>query len=166
MISSALGRLEIRRLKRIGFKAITFLPLQMSHAEMVTLLSGSYLVPSSELESICGKLEDVMLQLHGYRTGMKLTLTLAPQTPEQAGATFMAQPNLGHFLEPPMLDTAAKEFKDRIAQDCLFLDVDLSRQDIPTSELPSFLKAALDEANTVAESAVLKLKSLRPKRGY
>jgi hypothetical protein len=166
MIGAALGRLDVKRLKRIGFKAVVFLPLQMTHAEMVALFFGSYFAPSSEFAEICGKPGDGLLQLHGSRAGMKLVLTLAPQTAEQAGTSFMTMPNLAQFLEPQLLDAGVKDFKERIAQECLHVDVDLHREDVAIGDVQSFLRTSLDQADTVVEAAVLKLKSLRSKRGY
>ena len=165
-ISETLGVLGVKRLRRISFKTTAFLPLQMSHAEMTTLFFGGFLAPSVELEGICGKPDDCLLQLHGHRAGMKLTLLLAPQTPDQAGGAVMAVQNLAQFLEPQMLDQGVKEFRDRVAQECLLVDVDLFRLDLAVGEVPSFIRSSLDEADKITDAAVSKLKSLRSKRGF
>lgn len=155
----------VKSLKRIGFKVSAFLLIGMSHKEICDLLPGSYLAPKMELEPVCGKLEDAWVQLHGGYKSLKLQLVIAPMTREQTSQQFMATPNLEQFLEPKYLDTGVKDFRDRLASDCFFLDVDVFRTDVPTNELLFFLKEALEGVEKVAENAVQRLKSMRPKRG-
>jgi hypothetical protein len=165
IIRVTLETLGVARLKRVGFQAQAFLPLGMSQREMADLMFGSYLLPAVELQDVCGKLEDVLVQLHGEREGMKLQLILAPMTADQAVQQFQLTPNLETFLEPKLFDMGLKEFKDRIAQDCFFVSADLSRADVPTTEVSLFSRTSLEAADTITGAAVQKLKSLRVKKG-
>jgi len=126
---------------------------------------GSYLVPAAELRDVCGTLEDVLVQLHGDHGDMKLQLVLAPMTADQAGKQFMATNNLESFLEPKLVDTGVKEFKDRIGTECFYVSADLSREDVSAAEISLFLKHALDAADLITEAAVQRLKSLQFKKG-
>jgi hypothetical protein len=131
---------------------------------MADLMFGSYLLPAAELQDVCGKLEDVLVQLHGDQEGMKLQLILAPMTADQAVQQFQAIPNLETFLEPKLFDVGLKEFKDRIAQDCFFVSADLSRADVPITEVSFFTRKSLEVADTIMGVAIQKLKSLPVKR--
>jgi hypothetical protein len=165
IIRQGLDRLGVARLKRIGFQTQAFLPIGMVQREMADLMFGSYLVPAEELREVCGKLEDVLVQLHGEREGMKLQLIVAPMTADQAVQQFQLFPNLENFLEPKYFDVGLKEFKDRIAQDCLLVLADLFRTDVTATEVTPFSRRSLDAADIITDAAVQKLKSLRLKKG-
>ncbi len=160
-----LQKLGVVRLKRIGFLTQALLALGMSHREMADLMFGSYLAPAEELREVCGKVEDMLVQLHGEEGNARVQLVAAPQTQEQAVQTLLSVSNLEVFLEPRLLDTAIKDFKDRIGTDCFYVQVDLSRSDIPDSEAATFMRQSLDAADRITERAVQKLKSLRIRRG-
>jgi hypothetical protein len=164
IIKATLDALEVAKMKRVGFQSQAYLPLGMSQRELADLMSGSYLLPAEELRDVCGKLEDVLVQLHGERDGMKLQLILAPMTGEQTTQQLQMTPNLESFLEPKLFDMGLKEFKDRIAQDCFYVAADLSRTEVPTTEVSLFSRKSLEAADTITEAAVQKLKSLRVKR--
>ena len=160
-----LQKLGISRLKRIGFASQVFLSLGMSHREMADLMFGSYLAPVPDLQEVCGKPNDVFVQLHGEQGNMKIQLNLAPMTEEQAATTFLSINNLEAFVEPKLIDSGVKDFKERIATDCFFVHVDLSRADAADSDVPHFLRQSLDAADKITDAAVQKLKSLRIRRG-
>ena len=164
LVRIVLEKVGVKSLKRVSFKISAYLLLGMSHAEMTDLFFGSFLLPAKELEIVCGKPDDAYVLLHGRQKNMKLHLTVNPMTVEQAAQQFMATPNLEHFLEPQFLDTGVKEFKDRLAAPCLFLDVDLFRNDCPVTDLPFFIKDSLEGAQQICEQAVLRLKSLKPRK--
>ncbi len=160
----ALDRMKIKTLKRVGFKVSSFLPLGLSHSEMADLIFGSYLLPAEELKDVCGKAEDALVQLHGAYKMMKLQLIVAPMSVEQASKQFLSMPNLEHFLEPKLLDTGVKEFGDRLKEACLYIDVDLARTDCEVADLHLFLKDSLEGTQSICEQAVLRFKSLKPKK--
>jgi hypothetical protein len=164
-VTLILQKLGISRLKRIGFLTRTFLSLGMSHREMADLMFGSYLALAQDFQEICGKPDDVLVQLHGEEGNMKLQLVVAPMTEDQAGKSFLSTENLEAFVEPKLIDTGVKDFKDRIATDCFFVQVDLFRTDVADSEVPLFLRQSFDGADRITEAAVQKLKSLRIRRG-
>ena len=164
LVRMALDKIGIKTVKRLGFKTVAFLPLGMSHAEMCDLVFGSFLLPASDLQDIANDPEDALVQIHGSYKNMKTVLVVAPMTVEQAARQFMATPNLEHFIEPKLLDTGAKEFRDRLDSDCFFVDVDMFRTDAQVSDLPFFLKDSLQGALHLSEQAVRRLRGLRPNR--
>ena len=155
-----LEKMAVRKLKRLGMKIDLFLPLQMSHEELVKLMFGTFFAPAQELESLCGKIDDGMVMLHGSRSGMKLVLQVAPVTAEQATNWLMAFPNLEHFLDPKLLDTGVKDFKDRIAEESVMLDIDLSRLNADLEDLPYFFSNVLKESEAIADEVTRMLKAL------
>jgi len=165
LFKTVVEKIGAKTLKRIGFKVQAFLPTGMSHAEMVDVMYGSFLPPAKEFESLCEKPEDALVQIHGTQGNMKLQLIVAPMNEEQAGLQVGMIPNLEHFLEPKFFDTGLKEFRDRVVGNCLLVDMDLYRQNIDYGELPSFVKESFAAADRVATATVLRLKSLRSKRG-
>ena len=164
VIKTALEKMDVEIIKHASFKLSSFLHLGMSHSEMAGLMFGAFLLPAPELEIVCEKLEDTLIQLHGTHKNMKNLLILAPMTIEHSIQQFLMIPNLEHFLEPKLLDTGIKEFRDRLSAPCFFVDVDLACTDCVVADVPRFLKDSLDGALHICEQAVLRLKSLKPKQ--
>lgn len=158
----ALSKMDVTRLTRLGFMVQVALPLEMTHYEICDLMFGSYLVDRTELSSIYGKVDDLLLQLHGSYNEMRSQTVIAPQTIEQSRANFLATPNLELFVEPKLLDTGVKEHYDRISRDCLNLRIDMSKKDVPANAVRSVLEDALDGAERVAEGTILRIKALKP----
>jgi hypothetical protein len=165
LFSKVLTKLGVQTLGRIGFKVWAFLNTKMSHAEMVALLQGAFLVQSTDLEPICGKLDDALLQLHGNRKDLKVTLILAPTNADQTNNWVANLLNLEHFLEPKFFDAGMKVFRDRVAGDCLVLDIDVFRQEVPVGQVAEFLQGSLTAANEISTACVERLKSLQPRKG-
>jgi hypothetical protein len=164
IFKAGLEKMGATQLKRAGFKVWAFVSTGMQHAEMVELMFGSFLVPAAELKETTGKIDDVLLQLHGDTRGMKAVTIIAPQTPEQATRQLLQTNNLESFLEEhKLLDHTVKELRDRLATDCLLFDIDLFREDITHIDFPLFLKDALEEADRIVTSCVLRLKDLGKK---
>jgi hypothetical protein len=160
VVRLALDKMAVQKLQRIGMKIQVFLSLKMSHEELVKLMFGTFFAPAQDLESLCGKIDDGLVQLHGTRGGMKLVVVVVPFTAEQATTWFMAFPNLEHFLEPKLLDTGVKDFKDRIAEDGLLLDIDLSRLNADPEDVPYFFTNVLQESEAIADGVTRMLKTL------
>lgn len=163
-LSIALSRMDVSRLKRVGFMVLSQLPLGMSHPEMCDLMFGSYLVDREELSPIYGNLDDVLLQLHGYYKGIRSQTTIAPQTESQASQAFLGIGNLESLIETKFLDTCIKDHHDRVARESLNLSIDLSKENVAVSALRSFLDDSLEGAERIAEGTVRRLKSLREER--
>jgi hypothetical protein len=160
VVRLALDKMAVQKLQRIGMKIQVFLSLKMSHEELVKLMFGTFFAAAEDLESLCGKIDDGLVQLHGTRGGMKLVVVVVPVTAEQATTWFMAFPNLEHFLEPKLLDTGVKDFKDRIAEDGLLLDIDLSRLNADPEDVPYFFTNVLQESEAIADGVTRMLKAL------
>jgi hypothetical protein len=160
-----LEKMGVQKLKRAGFKAQAFIPLDMTHAETCELMFGSFLVEAKELESICGKPEDLLVQLHGNYKGLKTQTIIAPVNAEQSAQSFIANGNLELLIEPRLFDTGLKDFRDRIAKDCLLVDSDLSRTDVTPDAIQAFAKDSLEAAGQIAEATVYRLKRMLTKRG-
>jgi hypothetical protein len=161
----ALEKMGVQKLKRMGFKTQAFIPVDMKHNEISDLMFGSFLVDPKELETICGKPDDVLVQLHGSYKGLKTQTVIAPVTAEQAATAFMANPNLELLLEPKLYDTGLKDFRDRIAMDCLIVDNDLSQTDVTPDAIQSFARDSLDVADKITEAAVYRLMRRQTKKG-
>ena len=54
VMSIAFSKMDVTRMKRLGFRVSIQLPFEMSHLEMCDLLFGSYLVQREELTAIYG----------------------------------------------------------------------------------------------------------------
>lgn len=165
LITEVLQKLGVAKLSRIGFLVHAYLPLGMTHAEMVDLMYGSFLAPKNDLTPFCGAAYDALADIYGERDQMKIQLTVAPMTSDQAGKQLMALNNLDAFVEPKLLDPGINEFKDRLATDCLFFSCDLFRTEVGVPEVASFLRRSLDEADSISASVVQFLKSLPNRKG-
>jgi hypothetical protein len=161
----ALEKMGVQKLKRMGFRTQAFIPVDMTHSEISELMFGSFLVEPKELETICGKPDDVLVQLHGTYKGLKTQTVIAPVTAEQAAKCFMANPNLEQLLEPRLYDTGLKDFRDRIAKDCLIVDNDLSQTDVTPDAIQAFARDSLDAADKITEATVYRLKRKQTKTG-
>jgi hypothetical protein len=155
---TALKALGVDSLKRIGFKVVSFIPLQMSHAEMSQLMFGSYLMPSAELEQVFAEPTDPLLQVTGKQAGLDYQLVLTPTNRRQTSEGFLSMPNLELLLENRFLDTGVKEFHDRVTDDdSLLFDIDLSKKDVPTSVMKEFATESLATADKIADACVSRL---------
>jgi hypothetical protein len=72
----------------------------------------------------------------------------------------MGFPNLEHFLEPKLLDMGVKDFNDRIAEDGVILDIDLSRINADPQDVPYFLSNVLQESEAIADDVTRMLRAL------
>jgi hypothetical protein len=79
-------------------------------------------------------------------------------------SSFMNNANLDQLVEPKLFDTGLKEFRDRIAMDCLLFDIDLSLENATLERISDFTKQSLEAADDIAEATVARLKRLPTKR--
>jgi len=161
----ALKGMDVKKVKRAGFKTVAYIPTDMTHPEMVELLFGSFLPPPNEFEAICGQTNDALVQLHGVREGMSYIVTVAPMTVEQATGSFQAWPNFEHYLDDPKwFDDRLKLIREKItSSDCLYVDVDVSKMDVDPTELSFFMQNSLKACDDATAATVNKLKSLQAK---
>ncbi len=160
-MSTTFNKMDVTRIKRLGFMVSIHLPLEMSHAEMCDLMFGSYLVDREKLSPIYGKLDDLWLQFHGYYRGIRSQTTIAPQTVDQSRKTFLGTPHLEAFVEPKFLDTCIKEHYERVSTESLNLVIEMSKEDVPISSVRSFLSDSLEGAESIAAGTVRKIKGLK-----
>jgi hypothetical protein len=158
IVKIALRKMRVEKVKRLLFKSLSFLPLGMLHAEMVSLMYGSFLASAEDLEGVCGKPDDALVQIHGARMGMSLKLIVAPMTPEHVLQQLHAISGLDNFLEPKLFDSSLKEFKDRICADNLHVDLELSRDNAAPEEILYFVNNSLAEADVITQAVIRKLK--------
>lgn len=161
----ALERMGVEKLKRMSFRTQSFLPVGMTHSETCELMFGSFLVEAKELETICGKPNDLLVQLHGTYKGLITRTVIAPVNTEQAVESFINNPNLELMLEPKLYDTGLKDFRDRIATDCLIVEGDLSQTDTTTDAIQVFARDSLNAADKIAAAVVHRLKRKLTKTG-
>jgi hypothetical protein len=164
ILTGAIQKLGLDKIDSVGFKIQAFLPLGMTFVEISKLMFGSFVVEGAQLEAVCGKPTDVLVQLHGLYNGLKSITVVAPQNAEQATQTFMAIPNLEHLIEPKFLDTGLKDFRDRIAMDCLYVDIDLTMEKVAPDAVYDFTKKSFGAAEEIAEAVVARLKRLPVKK--
>ena len=159
-IRVALETIGVRTFKRIGFKVTAYLPMQMSHHELCNLMFGSFLASSDELEKVFGQGADPLLHVEGEREGFKYSLFVSPMNPEQIANNFRQNKNLEHFLTDKFLDTAVKDFQERITSaDCLFFDIDLFQNNLSAERLNQFVSESLKQAERTADVCVRCLRS-------
>jgi hypothetical protein len=164
-LSIGLNKMDVSRIKRLGFVVTVQLPLEMVHAEMCELMFGSFLIDRESLLPVYGKLDDLLLQLHGRHKGIKCRTVIAPQTAEQAKSTFLATSNLDVFVEPKYIDTCVKDHLERVSVDSLHIQMEMVREDVPLSAVRTFLDDSLEGAEKIAEGTVLRIKGLKLKTG-
>ena len=157
MVTSALKSLKIDKLKRIGLKTITYAPLQMTHAELVTLMFGTYAAKADELQSVAGDFDDMNLQLYGSRRGLKYILQLNPQSAEQVDIQTRADPYLEFFLDDRWNDSFVRTLLADVARDCLQVDVDLYTNDVSIDGIDYFLAQAGAATDEMTEAAINRL---------
>ena len=168
-IMAALNALGVKRLKRVGYKTITFAPLSMTHPEICELMFGSFLPDASVLEPVCGRPNDMAVQLHTRYREMRLVLNVLPQTAEQVRTVLFAQPNLDLLLDNRYTDTGIRDFLNIIQHDCLTVDVDVYREDGETPQaapleadcVPPFLATAIRGAAEATQSAINHVRRLK-----
>jgi hypothetical protein len=158
-ISAALSAVGARATKRLGLKLSVFVPLKMTHTEMVELMFGSYLVPPKELRAPDDKIDDVAIHLYGTRNGLKYHMEITPQSDKQVGEQVRGNPNLRQFLGDEWLDSGVRDFLSRVVQDALLVDVDVYAHDESIDMLESFLKRAMATAHAIVEEAVARCQS-------
>lgn len=163
LFNHALDVMKIDALKRLGFQVVSFVPTGMSHAEICDLMFGGFLLDARNFSDICGKPDDVLIDLHGRQDGLKSRTIIGAMTSEQVSSQIMKTANVELLLEPRYFDATLLEFRDRCAIDCLLVDNDLSDEDKPTSEIDGFVEKALATSSRMIESVQYKLKSLRRK---
>jgi hypothetical protein len=163
IMSTAFSKMDVTRIKRLGFQVSIQLPLEMSHSELCDLVFGSYLIDREELSSTYGKIDDLLIQLHGNYKGIKTQTSIIPQTIEQSQKSFLATGNLEVFVEPKFIDTCIKEHYERISKDCLSLIIEMIKEDVPVSALRSSLDHSLEGAEKIADGTVLRINGLKPK---
>jgi hypothetical protein len=160
-MSIALNKMDVSRLKKLGLNVQVQMSLGMSHYEMCDLMFGSYLVDREELSATYGKLDDLLLQLHGSVKEIKSKTVIAPQTMEQSRASFLATLNLDAFVEPKFLDTCVKDHYERVSKDCLHLSIEMVNEDVPASGIRSFVDRSFEAAERIAEGTALRIKALK-----
>jgi hypothetical protein len=126
-MSITFNKLEATRIKRLTLAITSQIALEMLHREMCDLLFGSYLVERDTLAPIYGKLNDVLLQLHGNYKDLSTRIIICPQTAEQSRQTFLTATNLDAFVEPKYLDCRIKEHYERVWEDSLNLSIEISK---------------------------------------
>src|SRR5258707_4680287 len=140
-MSAALEKLEVDLLKEITVGVTVYLPVgALNHGEMCELMFGSYLLPAETFRAICGQPEDALVQLHGTKANAKFKLIAAPMTASQAVQSFLENAALEQFVEPKLLDTTVKTFKEGLEHDALFLDMSFTNSEATRASLPLFLR--------------------------
>lgn len=160
---TAFSKMEVTRVKKLVFQVIIQLPLEMSHSELCDLVFRSYLVDREELTAIHGKMDDVLLQLHGNYKGIRSQTILAPQTIEQSRMSFLSTGNLELFVEPKFIDTCVKEHYERISIDCLHLRLEMVKEDVAISALRSSLDDSFEGVEKITDGTVMRIKGLKAK---
>jgi hypothetical protein len=159
-IRAALETIGVETFKRIAFKVTAYLPMQMSHQELCSLMFGSFVASSEELEKVLGERADPLLHVEGERDAFKYTLLVSPMNPQQIVNSFRQNKNLEQFLTDKFLDTAVKDFQERISSaDCLLFDIDLFQNDVSAERLGQFLRESLEQAERTADACVRCLRS-------
>lgn len=160
VVDAALEALEVTLLNRVGFKVIAFLPLEMTQAESIDLMFGTFLVERDLLWPILGQGIDPLVHVEAELTGFKYALDLTTLNAEQASQWFLRLPNLDKMVDKRLLDQGVKQFHDRVTQDDSFLfDVDLCQTNVPSAKLREFATSAFDFAEMLAENCIRHLRS-------
>lgn len=163
LLLKLLEKLRVEAIKRIGFKVVVFIPLQMTHREATELFVSNFLNESEQLSAIFGKKLDPELHIEGDLDEFRYSLNLDVMTEEETSRRFLELNNLETFLNEKLLDDRVKRFHDRITErTCLFFDVDLYRNDLTAPDVKSFAKNAIESAGELAANLVRQLKSELP----
>jgi hypothetical protein len=164
VMNDALKIMDVVELKRVGFQVNCWLSVEMTHAEMVDLLYGSFLANSSDLEPTFGKIDDALIQIHGSNHGMKSRTVIAPQTVEDVETSFSKVVNLELFVENKLIDPTIREFRRGIERESLYMEIDLSIENSSVSGLRKFMTDSLEAAEKITEGSIAYLRSLPAKR--
>ena len=113
VVRTVLNAVGAKRLKRIGFRVMAYLPLHLSHAEMIDLLFGSFLASRQDLEGVGGDVTDSLVHLEGKHHGLEYMLWINPSTRQQVSEGFLASPNLDLFIQRKFLDPGVKDFHEQ-----------------------------------------------------
>jgi len=164
VMKEALEVMEVTEIKRIGFQVSCWLPIQMTHAEMVDLMYGSFLPNPAELEAVFGKTDDAMIMIYGSNRGIKSRTTICPQTAEQVSQTLPGIPNLELFTENKLIDLVIRNFRTGIESDSLYFEADQSQENLPVAGLKRFMTDSIEGAERLADGSVRYLRYLSPRR--
>jgi hypothetical protein len=121
---------------------------------------GTFVSPRSDLENVTGEVNDLALQLWSTVGPIKMIYTIAPATPEDAVKSFLHEGGLEHYLENKLLDHGIREFRDRIARDCMILDADAFQKDITAGRVEAFLPEAIRAIEGVWDRTLKRLKGI------
>jgi hypothetical protein len=160
-LGAAIEKVEVKAVKRVALKFQVYVPLKMTHPEIVDLIFGSYMLDRSVFKSICGEVKDAIVQLHGERHGLRNSVQLTPQTAEEAVAGYLNNPNLEHFLEKRYVDPRVGDFQKRIEEDVLLFDAEVWQKDPAPATIPGFLKGAVGGCEHLCTSATKHLQGLK-----
>ncbi len=157
---AALKSLGVDQFSRIGFKATAILPLNMTQAEILTLMFGTFLAQKESLSPVLGQKIDALVHFEGEHSGFGYGLDLTALTAEQASSSFLRLSNLSQMTEN-RLDTGIQEFHDRVTKrDSFLFDVDVFQKDVDASNLRKFTESAFEFADTLAQNCIQHLHSL------
>lgn len=139
---------------RAGFRRISFVPLQMTHPELVAASFSAFMADRETLQEAFGALDDVVIQVYGNRSGRKFRVAVTPQTAEDVGNTFFNLTNFDFFVENRFLDNTVKDFYHRVRDDCLNMDVDIWQEKIALDTIPAFMVGSVTDSEKLLQTAV------------
>jgi hypothetical protein len=151
----AIEKLRVENIKRIGFKVLSFIPLNMNREEMSRLMFGTFLADRDSLVPVLDNPDDPFVQFHGKKGNLDYVLTLTAMSKADIINTIRNIPNFAHFREDKYPEDNLRSFHSIItSQECFYFDVDFSRTDRPPSDLNEFLPFSLKEAESLAKACV------------
>jgi len=160
MLGTAFNRMEVPRLRAISLRFVLQLPLGMSHPEMCEILLDSYFADRAALELVHGKLDDALVQIEGVHKEIRSSTVIVPQTAKQSQDSFLKNANLELFVEPKYIDPCIREFHERISVESLQLTIELTKADVPTSDLSRVLETGIQWAERIADGTVRRFAGL------
>lgn len=152
--SLAASMLKISLFKRIGFKLVAFVPQKMAHEELIDLLFGTVAGPHETWSRIGDTATDPQVLLDGTRNGFKFDLHVTSMSPKQSSENFLSLKHLEGFVQHKLIDHDVRSVHDAV-MNCtsnLFVDVDVSRAEMPLAELESFFGKAVETAEEIISS--------------
>ena len=132
--------------------------------ELCALMFGSFLADEKGFRPIFGKTEDLNVTIYGSYKGLKSAVMVTPQTAKQASDGFINTQNLDLFVEHKYQPEVVAQLRERIERDSLFVQSDLSREDIPVGDLHQFTIEALEGIELALDGSIRKVKTLQPNR--
>lgn len=159
--------MSVQTLKKGKVKTQMFANLSLRQDELVELLFESFLLPRrSHDEYFPGTVYDASVQLYSnLGHGKKLKSSVFPMTTEEAEQHIEQIAVMQLFTEGKAYDQYFDEVRNRMRQECLFIEIDVWSEHTDRNSLPRLLQNFTTDAKNYTQRIVDRVQSYKTTKG-